>query len=491
MEVVHSWRKMMRCIYRYRCIILLLLMVPFKSMAQEPPVKHYSIKDGKMYITLSKKISEPSLDSFINQYALNDLDLKGSIKTNTTDSLKKLGWKIDINNGELLIISKLLMGIDNINTIADKILFTEKDAAVKNSFSPVNGNTSYGVNRFKNKYAFATHDSVVTFFLKKHLDARRVVLSGNFINWSTDAILMIATDSGWIAQVKLGPGKYWYKFIIDGNWDIDNDNLLKENDGRGNVNSVFYKTNTVFKLNGALDAKKVYLAGNFNDWQSEKLQMKQTATGWELPVYLANGTYTYKFVVDGNWQYDAANPERVPNEFDDYNSVVHVGRPDLFTLEGYTTAKQVILAGSFNDWKKYEFVMHKTATGWELPFSLGPGNYEYQFFVDGKGIKDPANDPGKASDNSYIILDPNYTFHLKGYPNAKVIYLSGDFNGWSPGTFAMKKDGDEWVFTVHLSPGKHLYKFVVDGKWIIDPGNKLWEQNEFNTGNSVLWIENK
>jgi hypothetical protein len=30
---------------------------------------------------------------------------------------------------------------------------------------------------------------------------------------------------------------------------------------------------------------------------------------------------------------------------------------------------------------------------------------------------------------------------------------------------------------------------VVDQKWIIDPTNELWEENEYGTGNSVLWIE--
>ncbi|MEI9810165.1 MAG: glycoside hydrolase [Bacteroidota bacterium] len=86
-------------------------------------------------------------------------------------------------------------------------------------------------------------------------------------------------------------------------------------------------------------------------------------------------------------------------------------------------------------------------------------------------------------------MQPNYTFRLKGFSNAKTIYLAGDFNNWSPNTFAMKKQGSEWVLAVHLSAGKHLYKLVVDGKWIIDPANKLWEQNEQETGNSVLWIE--
>ena len=52
----------------------------------------------------------------------------------------------------------------------------------------------------------------------------------------------------------------------------------------------------------------------------------------------------------------------------------------------------------------------------------------------------------------------------------------------------MKKEGDAWIFPVHLSVGKHLYKFIVDDKWMNDPGNPLWEQNEYGTGNSIIWI---
>ena len=68
------------------------------------------------------------------------------------------------------------------------------------------------------------------------------------------------------------------------------------------------------------------------------------------------------------------------------------------------------------------------------------------------------------------------------------MYIAGDFNDWSPNSFPMRKDGDDWVFTVHLHIGKHLYKYIIDGNWVIDPGNKLWEQNEYGTGNSVIWI---
>src|SRR5690606_42137652 len=72
-----------------------------------------------------------------------------------------------------------------------------------------------------------------------------------------------------------------------------------------------------------------------------------------------------------------------------------------------------------------------------------------------------------------------YTLSLHdALPISKSVFLAGDFNNWSPDGFPMEKMGDEWVLKVHLSPGKHLYKYIVDGKWIIDPTNKLWEQNE-------------
>ena len=133
--------------------------------------------------------------------------------------------------------------------------------------------------------------------------------------------------------------------------------------------------------------------------------------------------------------------------------------------------------------------MKKTGTGWELSYTVGPGNHQYHFIVDNKVVtqSNAAENPG----NSYFIIEPNYTFRLKGFKDAKTIFLAGDFNDWSANTFAMKRVGDEWLLNVHLYQGKHLYKFIVDGKWILDPVNKLWEQNEYNTGNSVFWMEKK
>jgi 1,4-alpha-glucan branching enzyme len=186
---------------------------------------------------------------------------------------------------------------------------------------------------------------------------------------------------------------------------------------------------------------------------------------------------------------DPANNEKLPNEFGEYNSVIAVGKPVLFTVDGLAGAQKVFLAGSFNQWRNFELGMTKTATGWQIPYVLGAGNYEYKFYADGRWLDAEGNIVKQNVPGSVFVIEPNYTFRLKTKGTAKTVFLSGDFNGWSPNAYPMKKEGDEWVMKVHLSPGKHLYKFVVDGKWIIDPGNSLWEENEHGTGNSIVWMK--
>ncbi len=478
----------MRSAYKWLVSVGLgALLLLFSVCLKAQPSKSYTIKNGRMYVHLPKQISAAALDSFVTQFDLADLDLKNFLKTHRPDSLQRLGWKVESNNEAGVVISKTLEPFSGLSKLDDKIFFKDRFSPL---FPVVSSDVIYGVNRFRNKQPFPVINSTVRFFLRNNKNANQVVLAGSFNNWKPDQLYMKKTDSGWIYEVKLGPGKYWYKFIVDGSWIVDKDNLHSENDGLGNVNSVFFLPNSVFTLPGFTNVKKVFLAGSFNDWKPDAVPMRRTQNGWEVPLYLAEGTHTYKFVADGRWLADPTNKETVPDGHGEANSVIRLGKPYLFQLKENQDAREVILAGSFNQWREFEWPMKKTATGWEMPYTLGPGNHQYKFKVDGKWIADPANlMTSPSSGNSYLIINPNYTFHLKGFKNAKEVYLAGDFNHWDPKAYAMKKAGDEWVFPVHLSVGKHLYKFVVDGAWIIDPANKLWEQNEHNTGNSVLWIE--
>jgi len=91
--------------------------------------------------------------------------------------------------------------------------------------------------------------------------------------------------------------------------------------------------------------------------------------------------------------------------------------------------------------------------------------------------------------NSSFTFKPNYTFILKLFTEAQDVFVTGSFNGWREDSYRMVKKDDIWTCPVYLKPGKYTYKFIVDGRWLLDPGNDAWEENREGTGNSVLWIE--
>ncbi|HLH53823.1 MAG TPA: isoamylase early set domain-containing protein [Verrucomicrobiae bacterium] len=55
-------------------------------------------------------------------------------------------------------------------------------------------------------------------------------------------------------------------------------------------------------------------------------------------------------------------------------------------------------------------------------------------------------------------------------PGATRVCLIGDFNHWNPEAHPMKRQPDgAWLLQVPLHHGHHQYRFVVDGKPILDP----------------------
>ncbi len=52
--------------------------------------------------------------------------------------------------------------------------------------------------------------------------AKRVSLAGNFNKWDTSALSAKKDSKGnWVTKVNLRPGRYEYKFIVDGTWLTD------------------------------------------------------------------------------------------------------------------------------------------------------------------------------------------------------------------------------------------------------------------------------
>jgi hypothetical protein len=67
--------------------------------------------------------------------------------------------------------------------------------------------------------------------------------------------------------------------------------------------------------------QSVSLGGDFNGWSPTATPLDREGPVWVTRVFLDPGTYEYKFMVDGEWHTDRANPEVSPAG----NSVVRVG----------------------------------------------------------------------------------------------------------------------------------------------------------------------
>ena len=75
----------------------------------------------------------------------------------------------------------------------------------------------------------------------------------------------------------------------------------------------------------APEAKHVYVAGTFNNWDAHCTPLSKGINGeWSSYLPLKPGQYEYRFVIDGVWNEDPAARASVPNPFGSNNSVVIV-----------------------------------------------------------------------------------------------------------------------------------------------------------------------
>jgi cyclomaltodextrinase len=193
--------------------------------------------------------------------------------------------------------------------------------------------------------------------------AAKVNLAGEFNGWSDAANPMTNKDGTWTLTLNLAPGSYQYKFVVDGTWTQDPLNAAAVDDGLGGKNSLFKVPAGKDKIEaaasggdavGAVSAPgvpgaagggdgalrsvefaftpvisgitNVFLAGTFNEWNDSKTPMLDADKDgtYTVTLLLAQGTYQYKFVVDGNWKADPNNSEGTDDGFGGQNSVLKV-----------------------------------------------------------------------------------------------------------------------------------------------------------------------
>lgn len=477
--------------HRWYVVILLLFISAMTVHGQQvtEPENAGRIDKGRIILQVDPNWTDEEKSRFAVLFELDSLISK-AIFANDIDYINDTTeWTATVNINGITEISKTI-GLDVAEDLG-KIILSEligQQSSPQSYSIPAN----FGVNDFSSTEAFSYHQGIACFKLPGYKKASNIILSGSFNQWSTMQLPMAQTDSGWELCIELPPGKYHYKYISDGRWMTDPNNRLRERDGQRGYNSVIYAYNHVFRLNGHQEARRVVVTGSFSDWHTRKLPMHKTPTGWELPVYLGEGTHAYKFIVDGNWINDPDNPVTRHDDAGNLNSFLGIGDSLIFRLQAYSNASKVILTGSFNGWDTGELPMEKTDQGWELPYVLGAGNHEYKFIVDGQWITDPDNPYTIGSGdytNSVLPYKYNHVFTLLGYGPDHEVFVTGSFTNWNPDGYRMTYDGGVWLFPAYLPPGRHAYKYIVDGEWIIDPDNPLWEDNRYGTGNSVLWME--
>jgi 1,4-alpha-glucan branching enzyme len=473
-----------------KCLMILLLSFAAQLLDAQQKSKVF-VEDGRIFIRVDFDISKKSLDSLITAFDLQETGILQALRYGETDSLKNSGWSLFSITSQYLIVSRKLEELSKVEAFEKKFWLSEnvwpdKPGAVNDYY------VRFGYNQFKNRSVWDGKGEETIFVLKGHQQANRVYLSGSFNDWSTLRSPMTRTDSGWVVKAYLKPGKHLYKFIVDGKWISDLMNEQNESDGYLGRNSIYFKCNHRFMLHGNLSAKRVLVSGSFNNWSTREARLMKTQTGWNLPVYLQQGSYEYRFVVDGRWIADPTNTQIVKNEFGEDNSFLSIGKKTEFYLDGYPDAKEVFLAGAFNNWRP-NIAMQRSGKGWKVDYAIKPGNYHFKYVVDGNWVFDPLADDVvqyHANDiQSIRFIEPNYTFRLNDYADAKEVLVTGSFNNWDEKTFSMQKDAQGWYLSLFLPPGKVLYKFIVDGQWITDPKAIQNEKNQHGTYNSVLLMK--
>ena len=143
----------------------------------------------------------------------------------------------------------------------------------------------------------------------------------------------------------------------------------------------------------------------------------------------------------------------------------------------------VSVVGDFNGWSATSSPMKRGPDGdYTATVDLPAGLHHYKFVVDNRWTADPKGEKAAQLDDGFgdvssglvVAAEGSGTHTFTYAPSAgkspAAVDVAGDFNGWSTTLNPMTKNPDgTFTAAVPVTPGKHQYKFVVDGNWTPDP----------------------
>ena len=102
---------------------------------------------------------------------------------------------------------------------------------------------------------------------------------------------------------------------------------------------------TLFTYQAAPGVSEVFVSGSFNNWAKDAASADAMSDPdgdnlWSVVIHLSPGIYPYKFVVDGDWIMDPANPNQADDGYGGFNSVITVEEcpvPGSLALKSHET----------------------------------------------------------------------------------------------------------------------------------------------------------
>lgn len=298
-----------------------------------------------------------------------------------------------------------------------------------------------------------------------------------------------------------------YKFGIDDDTDINNGYIKDKSffvlsSAAINQTVSLYPPLTVIfnyydkenKVNSS-----IYLKGTFNDYANTLPMSGPSGSDrmFTVSVSLKEGSYTYKYYVDNDW-------DKV-NQNDRYITVVYPatiqqddyyqgGSPVIFNYYDVENkvSGSIYLKGDMNGWGDGNLMTGPTGPNRKFTTSVNAvvgSTYSYKYYVDGDWEKVNTDNrsvtigSGQTEQNDYYSGQLNITFNYYDY-EGKIdtsIHLRGDMNGWALSyEYQLSQDpltNYKYTLTIPLSQGSYNYKYYVDNDY-----------NEVNVNNRTVDI---
>lgn len=196
---------------------------------------------------------------------------------------------------------------------------------------------------------------------------------------------------------------------------------------------------TTFKWPAALGGEEIAVIGSFNKW-STPLKLPCTASGdFVRSLTLTEGEHVqYKFLVDNKHHVSPCEPS-LQDSSGRWNNHRYITSTATFTWRTADLGgEEVFIAGDWSGWGELIPLSLDPRTGLHsLDMSLPPGQYTYQYLVDGEWNLSPdaataCEEDGHISNTIYVAPPTAFRiFYATGWKNATMKYKLKGTERWS------------------------------------------------------------